>query len=88
MPALHTPAQDYLACRGIMIQPPDCIRYHAGSHALVALVQARNGTFSGVQRVFLETDECGTWKAKIERPKESRGVIKGGAVRLTPTAES
>ncbi len=83
-PALHTPAQDYLDCRGIVIQPPTCIRYHAGINALVALVQARDGTFSAIQRVYLTTDSRGTWKTG----RFSLGPIKGGAVRLTPTAES
>ncbi len=84
VPALHTPAQDYLACRGIVIQPPACIRYHAGINALVALVQAVDGTFSGIQRIYLETNSRGTWR----RSRYSLGPIKGGAVRLTPAAES
>ena len=82
-PALHTPAQDYLACRGITITSPSCIRYHAGISALVALVQAKDGSFSGIQRIYLETDARGTWR----RSRYSLGPIKGGAVRLTPAAE-
>ncbi len=85
-PALHTPAHAYLQGRGIVIDPPDCIQYHAGSHALIALVQARDDTFSGIQRVYLKTDECGTRRA--DRDKLSKGIIKGGAVRLTPAAKS
>ncbi len=83
-PALHTPAQDYLACRGIVIQPPACIRYHADKNALVALVQDIDGTFSAIQRVYLTTDSRGTWKTG----RFSLGPIKGGAVRLTPAAKS
>jgi len=86
VPALHTPAQDYLACRGIVIQPPSCLRYHPGINALVALVQAPDGTFSGIQRIYLKTDPQGTWRA--DRDKLSKGIIKGGAVRLTPPAPS
>jgi hypothetical protein len=67
-----------------VIQPPACIRYHAGINALVALVQARDGTFSAIQRVYLTTDSRGTWKTG----RFSLGPIKGGTVRLTPTAES
>jgi len=83
-PVHHTPAQDYLTCRGIVIQPPACIRYHAGINALVALVQARDGTFSGCQRVYLK-NRHGNYS---HRGKYSLGPIKGGAVRLTPAAES
>jgi hypothetical protein len=87
VPALHTPAQAYLQCRGIVIQPPACIRYHPGINALVALVQASDGSFSGIQRIYLATDSRGTWKRPIDKPKKSKGVIKAGAVRLTPAAE-
>ena len=83
-PALHTPAQDYLACRGIVIQPPACIRYHGAENALVAAIQAHDGTLTGVQRIYLATDRRGTWKSG----RYSLGPIKGGAVRLTPAAES
>ncbi len=55
-PAQHTPAEEYLRCRGIVIQVPPTIRYHEGKHMLVALVQSRDGAFSGVQRVYLKTD--------------------------------
>jgi len=84
VPALHTPAQDYLACRGIVIQPPRCIRYHEGDNALVAAVQQKDGHFAGVQRIYLATDNKGTWASG----KYSLGPIKGGACRLTPAAES
>ena len=83
-PAFGTPAEEHLRCRGIIIEPPGCIRYHAGKNALVALVQAPDGTFSGIQRIYLTTDCRGTWK----QGRFSLGLVKGGAVRLTPTAES
>jgi hypothetical protein len=88
VPALHTPAQAYLQGRGITIGLPDCIRYHAGNHALVALVQARDGAFSGVQCVYLKTDARGTWKRPETKKRKSRlsfGIIKGAAVRLFPS---
>ncbi len=75
-PALQTPAQDYLACRGIVIRPPDCIRYHEGKHCLVALVQSKGESFSGIQRIYLETDSRGTWHTC----KRSLGPIKSGAM--------
>lgn len=83
-PAFGTPVEEHLRCRGIIIEPPACIRYHAGKNALVALVQAPDGTFSGIQRIYLTTDCRGTWK----QGRFSLGLVKGGAVRLTPTAES
>jgi len=82
-PALYTPAAEYLACRGITIEPPVSIRYHERIRALVAMVQKQDGTFSGIQRVYVETDACGTWK----RDRRSLGQVKGGAIRLTPPAE-
>jgi len=83
-PALYTPAAEYLVYRGITIEPPVCIRYHERLHALVAMVQKQDGTFSGIQRVYLKTDARGTWK----RDRRSLGTVKGGAIRLTPTANT
>jgi len=82
--ALNTSAQGYLACRGILIQPPPCIRYNARLNAIVALVQTRDGAFSGIQRIYLETDARGTWKRK----RLSLGPVHGAAIRLTPAAET
>jgi hypothetical protein len=82
--AAHTPAQDYLQCRGITIAPPASIRYHEGIHVLVAAVQDFAGEVTGIQRIFLVTDSRGTWASR----KMSLGSIKGGACRLTPAAES
>ena len=82
--AVNTPGAEHLRCRGILRDPPDCIRYHEGKHCLVALVQAKDGTFSGIQRIYLATDSRGTWKTG----RFSLGPVKGGAVRLTPAAES
>ena len=83
-PIQHTPGEECLHCRGITIEPPDCIRYHADKNALVAIVQARDGTFSGIQRIYLTTDSRGTWHTG----KRSLGPVKGGAVWLTPAAET
>jgi len=83
-PIQHTPGEEYLQCRGIMIQAPACIRSHAGKNALVAIVQARGGTFTGIQRIYLTTDTRGTWHTG----KRSLGPVKGGAVWLTPAAAS
>ncbi len=66
-----------------MLEPPGCIRFHRGDCALVALVQAGDGTFSGIQRIYLKEDSTGVHK----RDCFSLGIIKGGAVRLTPAAD-
>ena len=84
IPAAGTPAAEYLACRGITIPPPDCIRYHSANNLLIAAVQQLNGDITAVQRIYLTTDPRGTWKQK----RLSLGPIKGGAVRLTPPAAS
>jgi hypothetical protein len=81
-PALHTDAQRYLLARGITIPPPPCIRYYEGMNALVAGLQRQDGSFGGIQRIFLSEAE-GTVRYTAKR---SLGPIKGGAVRLTPVA--
>ncbi len=78
IPATGTPAAEYLRCRGITIPPPNNIRFHQPSNALVAAVQQCNGDITGIQRVYLTTDAVGTWKRK----RMSLGPVKGGAVRL------
>ena len=84
IPALYSWGQKYLQGRGITIPPPTCLRYNPGIRALVALIQARDGSFSGIQRIYLTTDARGTWK----RERRSLGPVKGGAIRLTPAAET
>ncbi len=82
VPAAGTPAQTYLACRGILLRMPDDIRYHAETDALVAAVRDRNGELIGIQRIYLSRTDAGIWY----REKRSLGRITGGAVRLTPPA--
>jgi hypothetical protein len=83
VPAAHTPAQDYLACRGIVIGPAATLRYHEADNALVAAIQDQDGALTGVQRIYLKTDSRGTWATG----KRSLGTIKGGACRLTAAAD-
>ncbi|HYD29207.1 DUF7146 domain-containing protein [Brevundimonas sp.] len=52
--------------------------------AVVAAVQAPDGSFSGVWRIYLAAD--GRGKAPVEKPKLGLGVARGGAVRLGPAA--
>ncbi len=82
VPATGTPAQDYLAGRGILIQVPEAIRYHLPTDALIAAVRDRSDAITGIQRVFLEQDAAGVW----HRGRYSLGRCAGGAVRLTPLA--
>ena len=82
MSAAGTPAQLYLACRGILLRIPDAIRYHAKTDALIAAVRDRSDAITGIQRVFLEQDAAGVW----HRGRYSLGRCAGGAVRLTPLA--
>ena len=78
IPAVGTPAGEYLACRGITIPPPDNIRYHEPEHMLVAAVRQSDCTLTGVQRIYFTTDAVGVGRRK----RMSLGKCKGGAVRL------
>ena len=55
--------------------------------ALVCMVQRADGSFCGVQRIYLteaidpETGEVTVGKAPVRSPKKARGDILGGAVR-------
>ena len=87
-PIAETPAQVYLAKRGVALN-----REHAnlrfsrlkaeGSYhpALVARVQGVDGTLQGISRTFVKPD--GSAKAEIDAPRMSLGSIAGGAVRLS-----
>ena len=47
--------------------------------ALVCMVQQADGSFCGIQRIYLATD--GSGKAPVRSPKKAYGSIIGGAVR-------
>ena len=83
-----TPAGRYLARRKIehVMRSPalrwrrDTPHPSGGRHlALLARIDAPDGKFAAIQRVFLKLDGS---KADIEPVKASIGVIAGGAVRL------
>lgn len=89
-----TPAEDYLASRGIHGQVPGCIRFgwpprwwrDDGSEgprrpAMLSACQDGDGKVSGIQRVFL--DSRGRKVARGE-PRLCLGQIRGGALRLGP----
>ena len=87
VPAAQTPAEVYLAARGIRAPLPPTIRFSripCGKSkplpCLVAAVQDTAGTVVGLQRTYLRGDGLG--KADLPKPKLSLGKVAGGAIRL------
>lgn len=85
--ASGTPAEAYLAFRGIAPPiPPDIrfLRLPCGNlgplPCLVAAIRNVAGEVAGVQRIWLASDGMG--KADVVNPKKSLGNVKGGAIRL------
>ncbi|EQB33533.1 hypothetical protein M529_03760 [Sphingobium ummariense RL-3] len=92
-----TPAQLYLAGRGIVGEMPSTVRFgrvplwrnkKTGANgrlcpALLLGAQDRAGKIVGVQHVFLTEDGQ---KAPMTNPKLSLGQVRGCAVRLAPPA--
>jgi putative DNA primase/helicase len=88
-PVMGTIAGTYLRARGLVLDPPACLRFVASArHApssqslpcLVASVEAPGGGVVAVQRTFLALD--GRGKAPVDPAKMALGPIAGGAVRL------
>jgi putative DNA primase/helicase len=88
-PAQGTPVEIYLASRGIVLPPPDALRFHAGLEhpsgdvwpMMVALVtKGADGKPLAIHRTFLARDGAG--KAPIDPQKMMLGPCSGGAVRL------
>ena len=91
----NTPAEAYLASRGIVGEVPQTVRFgwpplwrnkKTGAPgrrcpALLLAAQDRSGAVVGVQQVFLTKDGK---KADIAKPKLSLGQVRGCAVRLAP----
>lgn len=93
VPAAGTPAESYLRARGIDVARlggmPPTIRFHAALHhretgrvlpAMVAAIQAPDGTVCGVHRTYLSAD--GTGKADVPSAKMMFGIAWQGATRL------
>lgn len=90
-PAAGTPADRYLAARGLrgLVASP-ALRFRGDTWhpegerlpALVALVSDPSNNPVAVHRTFLTRDGC---KATVEPVKASLGPIWGGAIRLQPT---
>src|SRR5215207_10507167 len=88
-PGAGTPAQKYLAERGLHLSIPPSLRFHPGlKHpsgglwpAMVALVtRGADGTPMAIHRTFLAP--AGSGKAPVAPPKMMLGPCRGGAVQL------
>jgi len=92
IPAAAAAVETYLAARGLHLQLPPTLRFHAGlKHpsgsiwpAMVALVTSGvDDTPVAVHRTFLSRD--GEGKAPVDPQKMMLGPCRGGAVRLAAT---
>jgi putative DNA primase/helicase len=92
--AKGTSAETYLRSRGIILPPPNALRFHAGLRhpsgatwpAMVALVtRGVDGKPIGIHRTFLALDGGG--KAPVESSKMMLGPCRGGALRLGPPGD-
>ena len=88
-PASSTSVEAYLRSRGLILAPPDTLRFHAGLRhpsggtwpAMVALVmRGRDGALLAIHRTFLAPDGAG--KAPLDPAKMMLGPCRGGVVRL------
>ena len=89
IPALGTPVEAYLAARGLHLELPTTLRFHAGlKHpsggiwpAMVAPVTSgADGRPLAIHRTFLAREGGG--KAPVDPQKMMLGPCRGGAVRL------
>jgi len=89
-PIQGTPAETYLAKRALRLEnlpEPVCLRFDHLSHdgsaelhpTLIALIQAPDGSFGGIQRTYLT--EAGD-KLDPHNAKRSLGNLRGNAIRV------
>lgn len=93
-PIVGTPAERYLAGRGILLSPRErALRFHPGCYyrdfvtgetrtlpALIAAVTSFDGKITGLQRTWL--DPSGQGKAQLADPRRSLGHLLGNAIWL------
>ncbi|MER9203544.1 toprim domain-containing protein [Mesorhizobium sp. M0933] len=93
-PIAGTPAERYLAGRGILLSPRErALRFHPGCYyrdlvtgetrtlpALIAAVTSFDGKITGLQRTWL--DPSGQGKAQLADPRRSLGHLLGNAIWL------
>lgn len=94
-PIRDTLGETYLSGRGIAsLDYPNSLRFHPALWhfkaacrfpAIVARIDAPDGTFAGVWRIFLARD--GSAKAPVEDPRLGLGRMRAGAVRLAPARD-
>jgi putative DNA primase/helicase len=85
-----TPAEVYLAARGLAGEASTALRYHPALRhpnvqgafpTLVALIcSTSTGEPMAIQRTFLRRD--GTGKAEVDPPRATKGSMSGGAIML------
>lgn len=90
-PAAGTPVEAYLRSRAITIDIPPTIRFHPSLRykddavektlpAMVAAVQAPDGTICAIHRTYLAPDGAG--KADVPTAKKMLGPVQGCALRF------
>ncbi|WP_372000927.1 CHC2 zinc finger domain-containing protein [Tistrella mobilis] len=97
-PISGTTAERYLRRRGIVCALPPTLRYcprlafrdrrrtQGTWEAMVAAIQDDRGRVVGVHRTYLD---AGGYKARgLDPAKKMLGLMRGGAIRLTPAAET
>jgi putative DNA primase/helicase len=90
-PATGTIVETYLANRGLVLPPPQYLRFHpacphpsgANLPAMIGLVEHVNYGPTAIHRTFISAN--GSGKAAVEPDKASLGPVAGGAVRLAQT---
>lgn len=92
MPSPGTPAEHYLAARGLPGIASRALRYHAALYcaevrqrlpAMAAAVTLPGwGEVIAVHRTYLAVD--GSGKAAVDTPKKTLGSIRGGVIALEP----
>lgn len=96
VPATGTPAERYLAERGLVLPSGADLLFHpdlthwetrSGYPALIGVVRDRGGEITGLHRTYLREANGSVSKAAVAKPRMMLGRVAGGAVRLGPTAE-
>lgn len=88
-----SPVPLYLASRGITIAPPPTLRWAPAlrrldgtyATAMVGLVEHVDHGVVGLHRTWIAADANGTWR---RTDRAGLGQVGGGAVRLSPAAET
>ena len=94
-PISGTPAETYLAGRGIGVPTIPDLLFHpdltywetkTGYPALIAIVRDAAGRRTAIHRTYLRPD--GAAKADVPKPRKMLGSVSGGAVRLAEPSDT